>query len=344
MAEAKASGMKPSGIADSSIGTDGIDAKRKRNGVAERKRHRAERRAPDDPSQLALHGDRARALQRAQENRERRREESGEIQELEPIEQRDQTDEIVGIDARSQQRQRARRTENRRGQIDRRQPARQQRRVARHVRPLRKHQREVQEERRQHQQRDDVAPVEDPVDAIQPAAEREGEQAEERHRQPEEVQRRLIVRTSRANRRADQQREDADAGEQVIEEAGAVRDRLERDLRDFAIAEAKQRVGVARAGFGAMLKREHVGAALDRLAVDRQQHVAWLDARAIGRRRTSRPPRQRLRRRARPTARRPRPRPRSRERRRWRGQGRAGRASRPPAVRYAATPPTTIPR
>ena len=43
----------------------GLEAERERQRVAEDERQRAERRAPDDPAQLAARGDRPHAPQRA---------------------------------------------------------------------------------------------------------------------------------------------------------------------------------------------------------------------------------------------------------------------------------------
>ena len=102
------------------------------------------------------------------------------------------------------------------------------------ARPLGEDQREVQEERRQQQDRDRVRPVEDPVEPIEPAVEREGEGAEEREAQPEEVQRRLVARTAKPHRRADDQREDADGREHVVERGVPARQRGERDLARLA--------------------------------------------------------------------------------------------------------------
>ena len=252
----------------------GLDPQRKRNRVAEGERQRAERRAPDDPAELTLHGHRARTRQGAEQDRQARAQIQREIDVLEAIEHRDDADEIFRIESRAQHRQRAGGAKHGAGQINRRQPPRQQRGVARHVRALREHEREVQEQRRQHHDRDGVAPVEHPVDAIEPAAEREGEQAEEGDRQPEEVQRRLVGRPPRAHGGADQQREDADRREDVVVQTRAVGHRRQRQIRHFTRAEPQQRVGVAVAGARLVLDREHVGAAFDRLIVDGQQDVA----------------------------------------------------------------------
>ena len=92
------------------------------------------------------------------------------------------------------------------------------------------------------------------------------------------MQRRLVGRAPRADGRADEQREDADAGEHVVEQARAARHRRERDVRHLAGAKTQQRVGMTIAGARRVLHREHIGAALDRLVVDRNQHVAGMHA------------------------------------------------------------------
>src|SRR5260370_1441418 len=66
-------------------------------------------------------------------------------------------------------------------------------------------QREMQEQRRKQREGDRVTPVEHPVQAIERATEGEAEDTEECDAEPEEVQRRLIVRAAKPNRRANQQ-------------------------------------------------------------------------------------------------------------------------------------------
>ena len=142
-----------------------------------------------------------------------------------------------------------------------------------------KYQREVQEQRRQHHDGDRVSPVEDPVHPIESAAEREREQAEEGHRQPEEMQRCLIGGPTSAHRRADQQRENPDRGEDVVIQAGAVRHRRQRHVGHFLRPKPQQRVDVTVTDARLVLQGEHVGAALDRLGIDREQNVARPHAR-----------------------------------------------------------------
>jgi hypothetical protein len=75
----------------------------------------------------------------------------------------------------------------------------------------------MQEQRRQQGERDRVTPVERPVETIEGAVEREREDAEEGDAQPEEMQRRLIARTADPDRRADQQSEEANCGEDEVQ-------------------------------------------------------------------------------------------------------------------------------
>ena len=145
-------------------------------------------------------------------------------------------------------------------------------------RPLREDQREVEEQRRQQQDRRDVAPVEDPVETIEAAAEREGENAKERDRQPEEMQRGLIARPPQADGAADQQREDADAGEQEIQRARTGRHRRDADVHHLPRPESQHRVA-DRATFAGGVQRGHdIGYLLNRPIVDRQQQITVLQA------------------------------------------------------------------
>ena len=249
------------------------DTESKRQHVADGKRQRPERRAPDDPSQLARGGDRTDATERANEDGKTRREEAGEVQQLERVEERDHAHEIGRVGARAHECKHPRRHENARGQVDRRQPARQHGAVAVRLRPLGKHESEVQEQRRDHRQRHRVGPVKKPVDAIEAAGEREREGAEKRDREPEEVQRRLIEGPPGPNRGAHEEREDPDRGEHVIEAACPVRKRRHRQLDDFAAAQAKQRVAMAIATRRRQLHCQDVGPPADRLTIDGQQHV-----------------------------------------------------------------------
>ena len=182
------------------------------------------------------------------------------------------------------ERQHARAAEHRGRQVDGRQPAREVHRVALVVRALGEHQGEVQEQRRQQEQGDHVGPVEGPVHAIEAPAEREREDPEERHAQPEEVEGGLVVGPTGPDGRADEQREDADARQQVVEEAGAIGEWRQLHLRHFARPQSEQGVDVIVAGLRAVLNGEHLVAAFDRLAVNRQEHIARAHAGAAGRR------------------------------------------------------------
>jgi hypothetical protein len=97
------------------------------------------------------------------------------------------------------------------------------------------------------------------------------------------VQRGLIGRPPRADRRAHQQREDADRGENVIEQPGSARHRRQREVHHIARAEPQQCVGMARAGLRLVLQREHIGAAVDGLIVDGEEDVSGTHAGAARR-------------------------------------------------------------
>ena len=144
----------------------------------------------------------------------------------------------------------------------------------------------MEEQRRQHRLRDGVTPVERPVEAIERAVERKRERAEERDAQPEEVQRRLIVGPPQPNPRADEQREQADGGQDEVHRARR-RDRGQRDVERAPLAEPEQRIGEPGALAGAMLVLEDLRPRFDGFAVDRDQHVAARDSglprRRIGR-------------------------------------------------------------
>ena len=60
------------------------------------------------------------------------------------------------------------------------------------------------------------------------------------------MQRRLIVRPAHADGARDQQREDADGGEQEVDRAAIVREWRQADVDDFAGAETEN--GVAKRG------------------------------------------------------------------------------------------------
>ena len=276
--------MNASGIAEQLHRQRGLHAEGERQGVEDRERQHAERRAPDDPSQLARRSHRAHAAQRPHQHQQAGAEERRQVHQLEGVEQVDEAHEVVRIDAGTGERDHPRQPQHRRRQINRREPPRQHRRVAPRVRTLGKDQGEVHEQRRQQQQRDHVGPVEEPVHAIEPAGEGEGERAEEGHRQPEEMQRRLIERAARPHGRADQQGEDPHRGEDVIQPAGAARDGRERHLGHLAASLPEQGVRMAVTGARVPLQRQHLGPPVDRVSVEREQDVAGPHAGARRRR------------------------------------------------------------
>ena len=233
-------------------------AERERNGVGEDERPGADRRAPHDPAQLPQRRRRPHALQRQREDRQAGDHVGGDVERLEPVEPGDRADHPRRILGRPHQHDGAQRADGDRRHVEQRPAAMRQAGERARAGALGEDQAEVHEQRRQEQRGDLVGPVEDPVDAIEPAREREGEHAEERHGEPEEMQRGLVVGAAGAHRGADQQREDADRRQHVVEAADTARNRRQRHLRDTAIAEREQRVGVARAAAGRLLQRVHV--------------------------------------------------------------------------------------
>ena len=251
--------------------------------IAQREGHRAERGPPDNPSQLTLARHRARARERAEEDDESGGQEDGEVQQFEAIEQADEPHEVVRVDRGADQRQHPGAAEHCGRQVDGGQPAREMPLVALVVRAFGEHQGEVQEQGRQEEQGDHVGPVEGPVHAIEAPAEREREDTEERHAQPEEVEGGLIGGPAGPDRRADQQREDADTREQVVQQAGAIGERHQLHLGHFTSPEPQQGVDVTVAGLRAMLHGEHLVPAFDRLAIDGEQDIARTHSGSAGR-------------------------------------------------------------
>jgi hypothetical protein len=96
----------------------------------------------------------------------------------------------------------------------------------------------VHEQRGQQAQCEDIAPVENQIERIEPATERKGEHAKEGDGEPEEVQRRRILRPAQTHGGADQQREDAGDGENVVERAITLRDRIDLDGNQLPCVEA----------------------------------------------------------------------------------------------------------
>jgi hypothetical protein len=180
---------------------------------------------------------RSHASERAREHGQPAHETDRQIRELEAIDRAQYRREERSGDGASRERRNLRAPDQKRGQVQRgkQRPSR----LALHpgLRPLGEHERKVHEERRQEQPRDDVSPVEEAIERVEAAAEREREHAEKSDRQPEEMQRGGIGRAPQPDRRADEQREHADAREHEIQHAVSVRDRRERDLAQLLAAE-----------------------------------------------------------------------------------------------------------
>ena len=140
----------------------------------------------------------------------------------------------------------------------------------------------MQEQRREQQRRDRVGPVEIPVEPIEPA-ERERQRSEKCEAQPEEVKRRRIVRTANPDRRADEQREDADARQDEIERGIAARRGRELHGQHLMLAEPQHRVRQA-LGAGRRLRQRalNVFRRFNGRAIDGNQQVSTANARRHG--------------------------------------------------------------
>ena len=228
IADANASGMRPSGMAVSSIHGSRSTPQRERDGVAQRERNAAEHRPRDDPAELAPRRDRSNPPQGDNHDGETTKDTGREVEVLQPPE---------GFKGPGQPR--ARRvlphqddnlstTEQQRRQVQQREEPGTQLTAHPPGRPLGKREREMHEQRWEQQDRHFVGPVEHPIQTVQPTAVREGKDAEERHRQPEEVQCRLIARPAHSHRRANEEREEADRGQHTIDAFIPVRHRPQR--------------------------------------------------------------------------------------------------------------------
>jgi hypothetical protein len=148
------------------------------------------------------------------------------------------------------------------------------------ARSLREDESEVQEERRQYKHRDRIRPVEEPVETIEASAEGERENPEERDAEPEKMQRRGITRPAESDGRADEQRENADRGEEVIENTRTARNRRDPKFHDLTSAQPKDGVARGLPHFCALQHRFDVPNLLHRAAIDGNQHITTSDARS----------------------------------------------------------------
>ena len=96
--------------------------------------------------------------------------------------------------------------------------------------------------------------------------------------------RRLVERTTSADRNADEQSKNADRRKNKIQSAGTARNRLERNLCDLARPQTQQRVVMAVASACVQLHRKNLAALHDGSPIDGQQNVAGTNARTMGRR------------------------------------------------------------
>ena len=112
--------MRLSGIADSSMGSDGFDAGGVRQRIPEGEGSRAKRRSPRDPPQLPAGGHRPHLGERARQRREAADEAHRQVGELEPIDRADHADKKLRVAAAARERDDPRRAEQRRGDVDER--------------------------------------------------------------------------------------------------------------------------------------------------------------------------------------------------------------------------------
>ena len=261
---------------------DRAEPQAERERIAEHERHRAERRAPDDPAELPARRDGSHAPERANHDREPGDEAGAQTDQLDPVHQREHAREHRGVIGRPQERRRTRAAEQQAGKVQERQkrPAGVAARPG--VGPFGEHQREVHEQRRQQQHRDDVRPVEHPVQRIEPPGKRKREHPEKRDRQPEEVQRGLVVGPAEPHARADEQREDPDRREHVIQAARARRNRRQRNLEHLARLRPRNHIGERRPRRRRVKRGGHITDRVDQSSVDRLEDVPLAQSHAHG--------------------------------------------------------------
>ena len=206
-----------------------VEPGRPRQRVPEHEGQAAQQRAPRDPPELAARGHRPDPAERPNHEGQPDHQIAGQDQQFQPIDRRQHARRQGAAAGSARDDRHARPPQQQRRQVRKR-----QQRAARvghrpRVGPIREDQGEVQEHRRQRQQRHHVGPVEEPVERVELPAVREGHHAEESDRQPEEMERRLVAGPPQAHRGADQQREDADAGEHVVQRKVADGNRVDGD-------------------------------------------------------------------------------------------------------------------
>ena len=265
-----------------------LEPERERQRVAEGERHRAEARAPHDPSKLAPRRHGAHAVERARHDHEPGNQAQPQVEVLGAVDERQDFRHHLALTIGAQQHRDLRDEEKQRRQVEDGQQRAAVVALRPAVRPLREDEREVHEEGRQHQERNGIAPEEHPVQQIEAAAVRERERAEERDRQPEEVQRRLILRPAQPDRRADHQREETDAREGQIQPMRPGRDagHRHRDEIGRAVRRALPDDDVVenRPGPGAVQDGHDIGRCRNHATADLEEHVSRAEPReAAGR-------------------------------------------------------------
>ena len=223
-------------------------------------------------------------MQRAAHGPEADREAHRQIQELALLDQREDGGDDVAIPPDPDRRRDAGAAEQQRRQIKQRDQGAARIAARPRARALGEHQREMQEQRRQHQHRHHIGPIEDPIERVEPAAEGEGQHAEKGDAQPEEVQGGLMLRPPQPDRRADQQRENADRRQREIDAAEPGRHGGDRERQHLLRPQPQHRVIEPVAVLRGVEQLHQIAFALDPPSVHRDQDIARLHA-GPGRRR-----------------------------------------------------------
>ena len=250
------------------------ESQRERQRVSKHERHRAERGPPDDPSELTPCGHRSRASERPDHDPQTDDEPHTQADHFAALDERDHVREHDPLRVAAHERGHSRGEEQKGRQVQERKGGAAGFGMRPAVGTFGEHQREMDDERRQQQRAHHVRPVDDPVERVEAAAERKRQHAEEGNGQPEEVERRLIVRTAEADAGADEQRKNADRGEDVIQAAGAGRDRRKRNAQALLRSGPNQRVGDRIAGGRPMQACHDVRLRIDGCAINFRQDVA----------------------------------------------------------------------